>query len=833
MANKVDRVPNFPHERFLKYAKEQPDALAIVSEHAQLTYRELDLSADRLANYLATRGVTANKIVAIQLERSPEMIASVLAVHKAGGGCVFIEPTVPLVRLQKMMGLLQPLFVITSKKYVENYSENEVPVILVDDPDPLLSESPGIQNEVNASSEDIAHIYFTSGSEGEPKAVVFPYGWHVQGDLPEPMSERHLLKTDSGTTFTRAEIMRPLTRGQTLYIAPPGLEKNFRKLAEYIANNALTHLICTPTALRELLAVEEVKACISLRSVTCSGEKITVQVKREFFSRLNAELFVSYGCTEVPGAVSYAMTGDSDPDFDVVGKVSPFMEAYVLNDSMHQLPVGEEGEIYLGGLMAKEYLNDPILTRNKFIPNPFSVEDSARLFKTGDRGRWMRGGYLQVLGRSDGQVKINGFRIEISEVEAIILSLPFVRQAVVVTAKSSAGGANLIAYVVVNSGTISVGDIRAALDNMLPDYMMPAKVLLCQSLPVTSSGKVDRKALTSRTFDDSTPKARLRKPDDCEKQLISIWRSLLDIPKIDVQDNFFDLGGNSLLAAQMIDQIERFFGVKLPLDTVWFRGGAIESLALLLRDHARANEDSPLVKIKDGEGPPLFFVHVRGGHLSDYYHLARCLSPDQTVFGLQARGIFKEEYPDCNVSSMAGHCIQSMRKVQKTGPYLIAGYSSGGIVAYEMAQQLHGMGERVSLLVLLDTFCPSIGRSNRWKKAFRRLAKGKTHNLRDALYSAVVRGLKLDGVLRFRDMHAAHRWAYRHYLPSAYGHDVEFIVATHSINRVNDPLLGWGDYFIKGCHAHQFTANHVNIIKYPRVVDVARLLQNRIDAVVK
>lgn len=833
MTNKVGRVPNFPYERFLKHAEEQPDALAIVSEQAQLTYRELDLFISRLASYLTTCGVTANKIVAIQLERSPEMIASVFAIHKMGGGCVFIEPTMPSTRLHKMVAQLQPLCVITSKQYGANYDRNAMPVMLIDDPDLSFGKSSGIHHDVNLSAEDIAHIYFTSGSEGEPKAVVFPYGWYVQSDFPQQMSERHLLKTDSGTTFTRAEIMRPLTRGQTLYIAPPGLEKNFRKLAEYIANNALTHLICTPTALRELLAIEEVKACVSLRSVTCSGEKISAQVRREFFSRLNAELFISYGCTEVPGAVSYVMTAKFDPEFDVVGKVAPFMKAYVLDEKMNRLPAGEEGEIYLGGLMAKGYLNDPVQTHKKFIPNPFSVESGARLFKTGDRGRWVNGDYLQVLGRTDGQVKISGFRIEIAEIEAAILSLPFASQAAVVSAQSAAGSDRLIAFVVVNSTTVSVGDIRTALENILPDYMVPMRILLRESLPITSSGKIDRKTLTSIVLDNSVSSPRLRKPNDCERQLISIWKNLLDIPEIDVQDNFFDLGGNSLHAAQMIDQIERFFGIKLPLDTVWFRGGTIESLALVLNENTKMVEPPSLVKIRDGKGQPLFFVHVRGGHLSDYYHLARCLSPDQMVFGLQARGVFREAYPDSSVSSMAAHCIQSMRKVQKTGPYLIAGYSSGGIVAYEMAQQLQRMGEKVDLLALLDTFCPSTGSMKRWKKAFSRLGRGRTHNLRDALYSALARRLNLERVLRFRDMRAAHRWAYRNYLPSSCGHPIEFIVATHSIERVRDPLLGWGEHFTMGYRTHQFTATHVNIIKYPIVVDVARILQNRIDEVVK
>ncbi|WP_438952331.1 AMP-binding protein [Porticoccus sp.] len=829
----ITKTSYFPHERFVQHAERLPDALAIISEKASLTYRELDLLSNKLANRLKGLGVGANRVVAIQLERGPEIVASVLGVYKAGGACAFIEPGVPQQRLKNMVGLLKPLCVITAEKYLGNYEEGGIPVILGDEPGQLAGEAPDTSLSVKLTCDDTAQIFFTSGTEGVPKAVVFPFGWYAHGDQPAPMTEKHLLKTDSGTTFTRAEILRPLTRGQQLYIAPPGLETNSRHLAEFIARHDLTHLICTPTALRELLATEAIKACTALRSVTCSGERISPYVKREFLSRLNAELFISYGCTEVPGAASYVLTRQGDPELDTVGRVAPMMEAYVLDEGMQPVSAGEDGEIYLGGLMAKGYLHDPVLTRQKFIAHPFSGEKDARVFKTGDRGRWLEGGFLKVLGRSDGQIKINSFRVETAEVETAILGLPYVKQAAVGVQSGGSGHKRLVAYLTVNSEAVTSGDIRMALNDMLPSYMIPGSIVLLSHLPLTSSGKIDRSALASKNIVHRAPRVKSRKADDCEKQLIAIWRSLLDVDlkSIDVRDNFFDLGGTSLLAAQMVDQVERFFATKLPLDTVWYKGGTIESLALLIRDQVPADERRSFVKIKDGSRQPLFVVHVRRGHLSDYYHLARCLSPEQSVIGLQARGIFNEEPPDSSVSKMAAYCIENMKKVQQRGPYLIAGYSSGGTVAFEMARQLYEAGEEVAMLAMLDTFCTSIGNSRRWKRAFSRLVKGKTHPIRDAIYSVMMRCLKLESLLRFSNIHSAHKWALMNYLPRKYQQPVDIMITTNSIHRVDDQMLGWDPYLCGDRRIHRLTGTHVSLMKYPEVMTLAEVLQERIDEV--
>lgn len=825
----MPKSPYFPHQNFTRHAKKFPESLAIISDSQNMSFRDLDLSSNRLANLLKSNGIAKNKVVAIQLNRSPEMVVSVLAVYKAGGSCVFIDPSTPYLRLQKMMDVLRPKCVITKENYLENYRGEMKSLVLVDELDELLRCFSEVFSGVQIDPEDTAHIYFTSGSEGEPKAVAFPYGWQADCTFPEPMTERHVFKTDSGTTFTRAEIIRPLARGQQLYIAPSGLERDFRKLAEYIAKNSITHLICTPTALRELLVAEEVKNCHSLRSVTCSGERISPQLKREFFAKLNAELLISYGCTEVPGAVSYVMTKESDLARDVVGKVAPLMEAYVLNADLDPLPIGVEGEIYLGGLMAKEYLNNPMLTRNRFVANPFDPEGVSRLFKTGDRGCWVDDGFLQIKGRNDGLVKIRGFRVELAEVEAVISGLPFVRQVAVVPEANGSDVDSLMAFVAVNSDSISTGDIKTALHKMLPGYMVPARFFLTDELPLTSSGKIDRTSLNATAFEGGKSNSLSRDPNDHERQLISIWRSLLHIKKIDVQDNFFDLGGNSLLAAQMIDQVERFFGSSLPLDSLWFQGGTVESLAALLKQDFFERQTSSVVSIKEGRRTPLFVVHVRGGHLSDYYHLARCLAPEQAVYGLQARGIFGAERPDSTISGMAAHCIASMKKVQSTGPYMIVGYSSGGIVAYEMAQQLHSMGEDVSLLVLLDVFCPSTGSIGRWKKAFRRLRQGRTHDLRDAIYSLLMRVFKLENALKFYDLYSAHKWAVLNYRPDSTNKKAEFIVADNSIEKSGDRFLGWGKYVPDGCQITQFSGDHVDLMRYPLVIDVAKVLQNRID----
>jgi amino acid adenylation domain-containing protein len=817
--------PNLPHRRFEEHVRKTPDSIAVFHDEGQLTYSQLNSRANHFGQMLKAYGVGPEVVVALYMERCPELVIGTIAIHKAGGACAFIEPTVPAKRLQSMLAEINPCVILTTQKYRSKLPDTQAALIVMDAHQHIEEyESISLPAE-EVTPENLACIFFTSGTSGRPKAVMSPYGSYYEQHVPDSGTERHMLKTDSGTTFTRAEILRPLVAGQQLFITPPGLEKDFQQLAQYINKHGITHLISTPTALRVLLDLDNISLCHSLKSVTCSGENIPVQLKQDFLSRLNADLNLIYGCTEVPGAVSMKLSQGTEHELLATGRPAPMMEVHVLDDTMQAVPIGSEGEIYLGGLMARGYFNAPDLTAQKFVPHPFPKVPEQRLFKSGDRGRWLPNGYLQVLGRSDNQIKIRGFRIELDEIEAALLALPDVQHAIVVQRDDIADDKFLAAYVVPRNASLKLDELKLALKQSLPEYMIPRHFVLLSELPLTANGKIDRLSLPRPESIQSAPAGKSKPQDPFERHLISIWENLLNTSPIGIHDNFFDLGGHSLLAAQMIDQIEKVFQKKLPLDFLWFHGGTIASIASALRDQYQFGANPELVLIKEGSRQPLFALHIKGGHLLDYYVLARHLDPDQTVYGLQARGVFGNETPDCSIKEIAANCIKSMRQIQPQGPYLITGYSSGGVIAYEMAQQLNQCGESVATLMLLDTYCPWIFQYHRWRNALKRLIRGRTHRFRNLIYATVLTTFKLDSLLKISDVYKAHKYAHMAYQPRKSMQAIDFFIAEESTKHRAHKLLGWSRWVKGPIKIYRFPASHSDLVRLPAAENVAKTMQ--------
>ena len=821
--------PNLPHRRFEAHVRKTPDAIAVFHEGGQLTYAQLNARANHFGKMLGALGVGPETVVAVYMERCPELVIGTLAIHKAGGACAFLEPSAPAKRLEAMLAEISPRVILTTQKYRDKLEHSQACLITMDAIEHSEEHKDIALPTAEVNPENLACIFFTSGSSGKPKAVMFPYGAYCEQHVADSGTERHMLKTDSGTTFTRAEMLRPLVSGQQLFITPRGLEKNFHELARYINQHRITHLVSTPTALRALLDSDNISLCHSLKSVTCSGEDIPVQLKKDFLSRLHAELHIIYGCTEVPGATSMKLSRDTEHEPLATGRPAPMMEVYVLDDAMRPLPVGSEGEVYLGGLMARGYFNAPDLTGQKFVPHPFTQTPEQRLFKSGDRGRWLPDGYLQVLGRSDSQIKIRGFRIELGEIEAALLTLPDIQHAAVIAFEDAADDKSLAAYIVSRNPSLKPGDVRSVLKQSLPEYMIPRHFVLLPELPLTANGKVDRMALPHPQQEQSAAAVKQASYDAYERHLISIWENLLKVAPVGIHDNFFDLGGHSLLAAQMIDQIEKVFQKKLPLDFLWFHGGTIASIASALRNQYQFGANPELVLIKEGSRQALFAVHIKGGHLLDYYTLARHLDPDQTVYGLQARGVFGNQAPDCSIKQIAANGIKAMRQIQPEGPYLITGYSSGGVVAYEMARQLNQSGENVAALVLLDTYCPWVYQSHRWRNALKRLLRGKTHSMRNLVRSALLTTLRLNRLLRTKDVHKAHKYAHMTYQPRKSAQHIDFFIAEESTKHTAHNLLGWQRWFKGPVRVYHFSTSHSDLVRLPAVEQVAKALQASIN----
>jgi amino acid adenylation domain-containing protein len=827
VGHRVQALPNLPHRNFEHHARHTPDATAIFFAGEQISFRSLDTRANKLAHLLISFGIQRNTTVAVFLTRSPELVTAILAIHKANAACALLDPNLPPVRLKGLLSELNPSVVIASKQHAEYFSDHGIRLIDSDCMDDNIAAYSEQGLLCDPLPDDTAYIFFTSGTSGKPKAVMSPYGWHAEpGNIP-PLSERHILKTDSGTTFTRAEVLRPLVNGQPLFIAPIGLEKNLHGLITYIQEHSITHLISTPTALKVMLEIDDFRNCHSLVSVLCSGEMISEKLRQDFSAISDADLIISYGCTEAPGAAKFTYDPRLNCALLTVGKTAPLMEIYVLDENLFPLPLGVEGEVYLGGLIAKGYMNDPELTAQKFIPNPFSP--GSYLFRTGDRGQWLTFGYLKILGRMDSQIKIRGYRVELGDIEKALLQDPEISQAVVTTNIQPNGHTAVIAYILPISASLSSAVIRIALRQSLPDYMIPDQFIIAPQMPLTANGKIDRAAL-AKGFKVQTNSVNKMKPQDAiEKNLVAIWENLLHVSPVGVNENFFNLGGHSLLAAQMLTQVEKIFQKKLPLDLLWFNEGTILSLAKFLRNQFQAGFNPECITLKQGSSKPLFVTHVRGGHLHDYYQLARCLTPSQTVIGLQARGVFGVSKPDMRIEKIAAHCIEAMQSVQPKGPYLLAGFSSGGIIAYEIAQQLRVNGEEVGLLVLLDSYCPNNNLSGRLSKAIRQLFKGKTRAIRDLIYSLFIKGLLLDKACILNDAKKAHRWAHLHYQPKNTPQNTVLLFAEDSLNTTGKKMLGWDQYLIGKIKQHHFPCNHYNLVRYPMVQDAAKKLQEYLD----
>jgi thioesterase domain-containing protein/acyl carrier protein len=430
---------------------------------------------------------------------------------------------------------------------------------------------------------------------------------------------------------------------------------------------------------------------------------------------------------------------------------------------------------------------------------------------------------------------IRGQTVEIAEVEAALTGLDAIKEVAVVDRPDGGGQSRLVAYVVLSPDiTWTADEIRRVARTLLPEFMVPSVLVVVASLPKTPSGKVDRRGLppppSVRHDVDDVP---VPPSDTVELHLVKIWESVLETEPISVTDNFFALGGHSLLAVRLMDRIRKVFGAQLPLDTLWYHGGTVQGLATILRKDASTVEWPTLVELQPlGRKRPLFCVHTIGGNLYHYDHLARLLDPDRPVLGLQARGVYGQSPPHSRIEDIAADCVQTMRERQPEGPYLIAGFSSGGIVAYEVAQQLRAAGQTVGMLALFDTFSPRFQGTRKLKRLLPRLLGGRgLRYLQEFLYHRVLTAVGRPDLRRLRAVGEAQRWAHLSYRPRPCPGDVEFFRAAESAARMADPTLGWGELVQGRIAIHEVPGSHGLMVKPPAVDVLVAQLRACLDAI--
>jgi amino acid adenylation domain-containing protein len=611
---------------------------------------------------------------------------------------------------------------LTEERLVEAFSPGETSVVCLDR-DWTVVAGESAQNPVNkTNAENLAYVIYTSGSSGSPKGILIPHRAIVRlvcntNYIELQASDRIAQASNASFDAATFEIWGALAHGARLVVISREVVLSPARFAAEIAEQGITVLFLT-TALFNLLAREAPKSFSSIRHLLFGGEAVDPgRVNEVIENAPPARLLHVYGPTESTTFASWFLV-QSVPEGVMtipIGRPISNTQTFILDKNLRPVPVGMPGELCIGGDgLALGYLNRPELTAEKFVPSPFGQAPGARLYKTGDRARFVAEGNIEFLGRLDTQVKLRGFRVELEEIAAVLVDHPSVGEAVVVMRADLPDDKRLVAYLAANGDattptTASTDELREYLRHKLPEYMVPATFVMMDALPLTPNGKIDRRALPSPDGIGAILNAGLLAPrNTIELQLAQIWEELLNVRPISVTDNFFDLGGHSLLAVRLMAQVRKRFGRDLPLDTL-FKAATLENLAAVIRQEATPAW-SPLVEIQPGTSQRrIFFVHPAGGNIICYVALARYMGierPSDGFYGLQARGLDGHEEPFTRIEDMAAYYVDAIRSVQPSGPYLLGGWSLGAVVAFEMAQQIQAQGQEVGWLALLDSPAP-------------------------------------------------------------------------------------------------------------------------------
>ena len=699
------------HQLFEERVEIHPDAIALVFEQQQLTYRELNNRSNQLANYLIGLGVQPDELIGIAIDRSIDTIVSILGILKAGGAYLPLDLAYPPERLSFMLENANVSILLTKKALVEKLPTHQARVVCLDTDWGIVTNPTNPHCLVR--STNLAYVMYTSGSTGQPKGVCIPHQGVVRLVRETnylDFSPQQVFLQLAPISFDAAtfEIWGSLLNGAKLVLFP-GDKPSLAELGQIIQKQQITTLLLT-AGLFHLMVDERLADLQPLRQLIAGGDVLSVPHVQKVLSNLpNCQLINGYGPTENTTFTCYYPIVKTDTLLTSIpiGRPISNTQVYILDAYLQPVPIGIPGQLYIGGDgLARGYLDRPQLTAEKFIPNPFAT---GKLYQTGDLARYLPDGNIEFLGRMDNQVKIRGFRIELGEIEAQLAQHPSVREVTVIDREDRPGEKSLVAYLVCPQAQPTARELRTFLQSRLPDYLIPSAFVTISSLPLTPNGKIDRRALPAPEFERAeSPATRVAPRNELELQLTEIWERVLGVRSIGIRDNFFELGGHSLIAVRLFAEIEQTWGQNLPLATL-FQKQTIAELADVLRQKEWSAPWSSLVTIQPhGSKPPLFCFHPVGGNVLEYYPLAEYLGRDRPIYGLQSQGLDGKQQLVTSIPEMASNYIQEMLTIQPQEPYLLIGYSFGGLLVYEVAQQLQALGKRVDFLAVLDYNSPNI-----------------------------------------------------------------------------------------------------------------------------
>ncbi|MFN6462895.1 MAG: amino acid adenylation domain-containing protein [Nostoc sp. DedVER02] len=691
---------------FEQQVRKNPDNQAVFFESQTLTYQEINQKSNQLANYLIHNyQIQPDTLIGISVERSLEMIIGVLGILKTGAAYVPIDPNYPPERIQFMLEDSEISVLLTQNILLDKLPLTELKhqVICLDEE--VFAEELTHNPNPQITADNLAYVIYTSGSTGQPKGVAIEHkaivnlalGW-VETFQVQPHS-RVLQFGSFSFDLSIGEIATALSAGACLYLAHQESLLPSQALVDFLTQHKITHIFLPPSALAILP-----KATLSnLQSIGVGGEACLAELVSQWGT--GRRFYNCYGPTECTVIVAIATLANGNAlcqpngKKPSIGKPSPNLRIYILDAHNQPLPPGIPGELCVAGVgLARGYLNRPEISAQKFIEIELFGK-TERIYKTGDLARWNAEGNLEYFGRIDEQIKLRGFRVELGEIESLLLQHPLVKEAAVILYKTETNQ-SLIAYVTGITNHLSI-ELKNYLRSRLPDYMIPAQIVVLDELPLTPNGKIDRKALPTPNLEIQGLYTAPR--NEVEQKLAQLWSAVLERQEIGIYNNFFDLGGHSLLAIKLLNNIQQVFGQQLALSSL-FQNPTIDQLAEQISNTGVQQSHPDLLLLQpQGNATPLFCLPGANGHGFYFQDLATNLGNEHPVYGLETPGRDGLNPLPNSVELHASQLIEVLHQQQPQSPYILVGYSSGCAVAFEMALQLEQQSEKIEFLAILDS----------------------------------------------------------------------------------------------------------------------------------
>lgn len=707
---------------FARQLQQSPNKIAVRFYEDYLTYTELEKQSNQLANYLLSQGLLPDNAVGVYLKPNLQLLVVILAILKAGCSYVPLDTNYPIDRINFMIKDSGAQILITESDVLKKLSITDGSLVVMNQLESVLKEQ-SADFTPQAKADSLAYIIYTSGSTGVPKGVKISHRavnnhmlW-MADEFQFDESEKILQKTPLSFDPSVWEMFISFYTGSELVIAPSGSHMDPEGIIDLILQHQITTVQLVPSILKLFLNSKRVQECQSLRHVFVGGESLRPEIKKQFFEKLSCQLINLYGPTEATIDITFHIVTPSDAHINtnIIGKPVANTSLYVMNKMFDLVNVGEEGELYIASdSLSSGYHNRDALTQDHFVANPFESHQYKKMYKTGDLVRWLPTGELEYLGRNNDQVKINGVRIEPKELVLSILEHPSVSDCIVIKKVDTHGHDYLACYLTHKPHVkLNISAIKESLKGKFPAYMLPRVYMPINKIPLTVNGKVDSKALPEPNFERSTMDTKAQKILEADEyELLLIWQKVLETNQIDVNDDFFDAGGGSLLALKLIALIHEKFHVSVRIRDIFTYSTIKEQLKLIKNQmnptSANNKVDSPAIPDPviclqpHGTKTPLFLIHPIGGTVFWFSHLAKLMGTSRPIYAIQDPSIDLEKPVLNSIEEMANFYLSHIKKIQPTGPYLLGGASFGATVAVEMSRQLKKTNEDVSSLIILD-----------------------------------------------------------------------------------------------------------------------------------